>query len=44
MENKHYIMRENYLLDAIWMARYTQQYIDIVVGIKNDEKHCEVAG
>ena len=44
MENKNYIMRENYLLDAILMVRYIQQYVDIAVGVENDEKHREVDG
>jgi hypothetical protein len=44
MENKNYIMRGNCWMDAILMARYTQQYIDIVIGLENDEDHHEVGG
>ena len=38
-------MRGNCWLDAILMARYTQQYIiDIVIGLENGEDHHEVGG
>ena len=44
MKNKNYIMRGNYWLDAILMARCIQKNVDIVIGIENDEDHHEVAG
>ena len=44
MENKIYIMRGIYLMDAIWMARYIQQYVVIAGGVENYEKHREVEG
>ena len=44
MENKNYIMRGNCWMDAILMARYTQQYIDKVIELKIDEDHYEVGG
>ena len=44
MKNKNYIMRGNCLLDAILITTYIQQYVDMTVGLKNDEDHHGVGG
>ena len=44
MENKNYIMRGNYLVDAILMATYTQKYVGTDRGLENGKDHHEVSG
>ena len=44
MENENYILRGHCWLDAIFITTYIQQYVDMTVGLKNDENHHEVGG
>ena len=44
MENKNYLMRGNYFLDAILMATYIQKDVDMTIGSKIGKDHHKVDG